>query len=356
MAESLEDALIGSLLATAVGDALGLPFEGMSRRRAEKYHGSLNAYSFLGSYGMLSDDSEHACITAQSLICSGGDLEKFARDLSRRLRWWLLALPAGTGRATLFSIVKMWLGFSWKSSGVFSAGNGPAMRSAIIGLYCQGDSKLIEDFVNASAVMTHSDPKASIASFAIAWAASRAMESSDVQAPEFVLELREILGKRKGFSEFDALLEKVLASVEAGESSVDFACSIGQGGGVSGYIYATVPVVLQTWLRHQGDLEGALKEVICCGGDSDSTAAILGSIIGARVGLGGISDEWLDRLLAWPMTVSWIKNLGKVLTEAARERESKDPRDIPFIYTCVRNAVFFVLVLSHGFRRLLPPY
>jgi ADP-ribosylglycohydrolase len=61
---------IGCLLGTAVGDSLGLPYEGLSARRARKL------------------------------------------------------FPDATAR----SILKLWLGFSPQKSGVFSAGNGPAMR------------------------------------------------------------------------------------------------------------------------------------------------------------------------------------------------------------------------------------
>ena len=40
--------------------------------------------------GMVSDDTEHACMTAQALLASAGDPDLFARDLAWRLRLWLL--------------------------------------------------------------------------------------------------------------------------------------------------------------------------------------------------------------------------------------------------------------------------
>jgi hypothetical protein len=52
-----------------------------------------------------------------------------------RLRGWLLSLPAGIGFATLRAILKLWLGFPLNRSGVYSAGNGPAMRVAVIGAF-----------------------------------------------------------------------------------------------------------------------------------------------------------------------------------------------------------------------------
>ena len=50
---------------------------------------------------MISDDTEHTCLLAQSLIVSAGQTERFVSDFSWRLRFWLLGLPSGVGLATL---------------------------------------------------------------------------------------------------------------------------------------------------------------------------------------------------------------------------------------------------------------
>src|SRR5436305_2051528 len=108
---SREDALVGCLLGTAVGDAVGLWCEGLSPRRQRRLHADVG-HHFLGCRGMVSDDTEHACMTAQALIVSAGDERRFLRSLGWRLRFWLLGLPAGIGRATLRAILKLWVGFS----------------------------------------------------------------------------------------------------------------------------------------------------------------------------------------------------------------------------------------------------
>src|SRR5262245_39723339 len=125
------DRLAGVILGTAVGDALGLPLEGISRRRAARMFPGPLRHRFLPGRGMCSDDTEHTCMTAQAILRSGGDVEVFRRSLAWRLRGWLLGIPAGIGLATLRSILKLWIGVSPQRSGVWSAGNGPAMRAAI---------------------------------------------------------------------------------------------------------------------------------------------------------------------------------------------------------------------------------
>lgn len=153
-------AVIGCLLGTAVGDALGLPYEGMSRLRAQRLAGSLDRHRFLPGRGMVSDDTEHTCMVAQSLIESAGDDARFLGALARRLRWWLLALPAGTGLATLRAGVKLLIGVPPAASGVWSAGNGAAMRAPVIGAAYGHDRERLIRLVRASTRLTHRDPRA----------------------------------------------------------------------------------------------------------------------------------------------------------------------------------------------------
>ena len=72
---------------------------------------------------MVSDDTEHSCLVAQALLVAADDPHRLAAALGRKLRWWLLGLPAGVGLGTARAIGKLWLGRSAESSGVRSAGS-----------------------------------------------------------------------------------------------------------------------------------------------------------------------------------------------------------------------------------------
>ena len=89
-----DNSIIGCILGTAVEDALGVPYEGIAPKRASKLLGPPDLYRFFFGRRMISDDIEHTCMVAQSLIESGGNVEVFARRFATRLRWWMLALPA----------------------------------------------------------------------------------------------------------------------------------------------------------------------------------------------------------------------------------------------------------------------
>lgn len=77
--------ITGCLLGTAVGDAIGLPYEGLTRQRAARLLGAPDRHRLLFGRGMVSDDTEHTCMVAQALIVSGGDPEVL--ELTKDRNW-----------------------------------------------------------------------------------------------------------------------------------------------------------------------------------------------------------------------------------------------------------------------------
>ena len=359
MTLSKEQAISGCILGTAVGDALGLACEGLSRRRQAKMFPVLDSHKLLPfGKGMTSDDTEHTCMLAQSLIVTGhGDLialeQKFSANFAWRLRFWLLGLPAGIGFATLRSIIKLWLGFPSHKSGVFSAGNGPAMRAALIGV-CFGDEPArMRTLTRAATRITHTDPKAEYGAFAVATAAHIAATRADDIAPA---EFLALLNQHIEDAEFSALMRKVVESLACGDNAEIFANSIGCTTGVSGYMYHTLPCALHVWLTHQHDYRAAVTTMIRLGGDADTTAAIVGAIAGARAGKQGIPAEWIGNLVEWPRSVAWMEQLSERLAGHCTAKTNGGSLWINPLKLLFRNVIFMAIVLLHGFRRLLPPY
>jgi ADP-ribosylglycohydrolase len=349
------EAVVGCLLGTAVGDALGLPYENLSPRRQRRLFPDLDVYHFLPGRGMVSDDTEHACMVAQVLIVSAGDEVRFLRSLGWRLRGWLLGLPAGIGKATARALVKLWLGFPPHKSGVFSAGNGPAMRAPILGV-CFGDDPIrLAALVQASTRITHTDPRADDGALAIAWAAHRANRSDGpVQPQDFIRSLIEDGCGGVPRPSFMNWLDRLKDGADVPTET--FAESMGLKRGVSGFIEHTVPVALQAWLRHQDNFHDAVTAAIRCGGDTDTVAAIVGGIVGARVGKAGIPAAWLDGLWEWPRSVAWMEQLGERLAEVCVNGRPQPALPLAWWAIPPRNLFFLAVVLAHGFRRLLPPY
>lgn len=347
------EAIKGCILGTAVGDSLGLPYEGLSAKRITKFKVIPLKQSFFFSCGMLSDDTEHTCMVAQSLIESGPDVSLFRQRLAWRMRWWLLGLPAGIGLATLRSIIKLWLGVSPSNSGVYSAGNGPAMRSAIIGVFAGDDTRLLQQLVTASTCMTHSDPRALNGALLVALAAGRHAAGLHIEPGQCHAVFSHIADTDP---ELRLLLNKADASAVKGDSALDFCLSLGSKG-ISGYVYSTVPIVLQVWMRYPSDFSTAMQELISCGGDTDTAAAILGGIMGAGVGVNAIPGHWLESVCDWPRSRRWMQCLA---TELAKVKNDQQPQvhapALPAPAVLIRNGFFMLWVLLHGLRRILPPY
>ncbi len=351
---AVPDAALGCLMGITVGDALGLPFEGLSRRRQRRMYPELR-HHFIGRYGMVSDDTEHACMTTQAVIASGGDPDRFVRSLSWRLRFWLLGLPAGVGLATARAILRLWVGASWQRSGVYSAGNGPAMRSPILGVLFAGQPALLRELVRRSTLLTHTDSKAFFGAMAVAIAAREAATKRGAVRPDEFLALVETeLGD--GAEEMLSLLRAVTGSVECGTSTVEFAREMGIIKGVSGYMYHTVPIVLHAWLSFPMGYEAAVTAVIDCGGDTDTTAAIVGGIVGAATGPEGIPDSWVDGLAEWPCGIVWIRQVALRSADVSESGVPAHPLRFNVVGQLMRNLFFLGVVLLHGFRRLFPPY
>ena len=347
-------AIIGCLLGTALGDAVGLACEGLPRRRQARVFPNLDGPRLLGHRGMVSDDTEHACLVAQALIESAGDPDLFTRALARRLRGWLLGLPAGVGWATLRATLKLLVGVPPARSGVRSAGNGPAMRSALLGVCYGDDPARLRALVRASARITHTDPRAEVGALAVAVAA----HLSSVRAPDLPAAFGRALETMLEADDagFLDLARRAVTSVQAGEATLDFAAALGAGAGVSGYVYQTVPVALHAWLSFPDDYRRAVLAVVHCGGDTDTTGAIVGAIVGANIGPAGIPTEWQDALWEYPRSISWMTRLGGQLAEVRADGTPRRALSLPVLPLATRNLFFAAVVLTHGFRRLLPPY
>lgn len=167
----MKENIIGCILGTAVGDSLGLVYEGLSPKRQKKLYKDITRQRFIFAKGMVSDDTDHSVMIAKALIKSGSDEERFINHFSYLLKRWFICLPSGIGKATLKACIRLLLGCSPYKSGVFSAGNGPAMRSALIGI-CFGNKKDIHTkLVKASTIITHTDIKAENGALAVSLAA-----------------------------------------------------------------------------------------------------------------------------------------------------------------------------------------
>jgi len=337
-----QNVLKACLLGGALGDSIGLPSEGINARRIARLRRGALRQSLVFGKGMVSDDTEHAVMTLLSLMDHDGDSRKFSAALACRLRWWLASVPAGIGLATARSLVKLWLGFKPANSGVFSAGNGPLMRAPVIGAWFGEESEKRNEFVRASTLITHRDPRATEAAQMVAHAV--ALVTTGTLTEDEVL---DCLQTDIGSDDLRTRFQKLRVSLQAGESVEDYANSISRKPGfVSGFAPETACVAIYAWLRHRGDFRMTIESVVKAGGDTDTVGFVAGSIAGAECDPDRLAPDWLANLRDWPIHAGFIERI-------AAGNKSRYPN---WPMSLVRNMCFLLIVLTHGFRRLLPPY
>ncbi len=351
---SLASRFRGLLLGTAVGDSLGLPAEGLNPDRARRLLGDTLRHRLVLGRGMVSDDTEHALFVTQSLLAHPDDPDRFVRRLAWALRGWLLSLPAGVGFATLRSILRLWFGIPPQRSGVHSAGNGPAMRTAPIGALCSGDAEARQRFTEAATRITHTDRKALTGALGVSHLAAWIMRDRLGQhgRPE-VSSFLQVLGEAGTDSEWRKTVRAMATALERDLFVEEFAASLGLERGVTGYVYHTVPVAAYAWFKHLGDFETTLGSVLRCGGDTDTTGAIAGALAGAAVGEHGIPDPWITGIADWPRTPSLLRRAADRLAHLCESGTSAGPVHYFWPGVLPRNGLFLAVVLGHGLRRLV---
>jgi ADP-ribosyl-[dinitrogen reductase] hydrolase len=282
------DRAIGVLLASAAGDALGVPYEfGMRplEGEPEQLGGGLGRLA----PGQWSDDTEMACVIA-GVAATGADLrtgaaldaiaDGFLRwyadnppDIGAQTRQVLRASTPGGGSAARMAAVANAL---HEKTGK-TAGNGSLMRTGPVALAHLGDTVALLQAARAISDLTHADPMAGDACVLWCLAIDYAVRTGE-------------LDLRRGLSHVDPAWVVLLDAAEVGEPS-SFAAN--------GWV---VSALQASWsaLTHTASLGEALIAAVGAGNDTDTVAAITGALGGALYGSSAVPFAWRRRLHGWP--------------------------------------------------------
>lgn len=393
------DRVEGALLGCALGDALGLPCEGLSPRTLARRF-PLDRFGLLGRTGFVSDDTEQTALVAEALAL-GATPEAVERHFRARLRWWFARLPFGIGLATLRACVKLWLGVA--RSGVDSAGNGAAMRAGIVGVVL-GDAALRREVVERLARVTHAHALGVEGAVYVAEVAARLARGAtpteavqgalgEVQqaalrnAVEHAVRLARAddegaAGKRlapgsggasgepapatpadlgdgrpdRGAATHGAPLPAALATrtpasalAFGGETgpSAQTLSAVGSALGTTGFVVHSIGAC--TWsLLTAHDAMDAVRRAIRLGGDTDTHAAIVGGWAGAAWGPSALDPALVGAIHDGPFGPSHLRGLARALVEGS------PPPAWSGTAALARNLALYPVVLAHGFRRLVP--
>ncbi|WP_049566750.1 ADP-ribosylglycohydrolase family protein [Nonomuraea sp. SBT364] len=275
---------VGAVVGSAVGDALGAPFEfgpaGAFTGRFPKPGPGEMCGGGGWDPGEATDDTQMALHLAESLLERGGlDLP----DVFARFQRWAAAEPKDIGLQTEQVLNN---GMPWDLAAAFhfestrrAAGNGSLMRATTSAVYFarQGRDASM-DAARSIAALTHGDPAA--------WAGTAIYHEL----------LRVALD---GGDPLDALPE-ALAHVPA-EHRERYAVVLAPGwhpDQATEFNGAVWPCLgSAVWaLRVTSGFEDALRAAVDLGGDTDTVGAVTGGLAGAVHGFGAIPPQWTQPL------------------------------------------------------------
>lgn len=282
------------LVGTCIGDALGMPFEGLARDNVSLT--SWDGETFLPSrerpptfYGsnlslkpaQYTDDGQMTIMVAESLLEKKGfDPD----DLSKRYVDWIASGKArGYGRTTLLAVQNLQKGDHWMDSGVVgSYGNGTAMRAAPFGVYFRKDKQALISAVKDDSGITHSSSEAEAGALAIALA-TYYIVNDEAENYSILKKIAEDLP--------DSVVKYQVERVALfAPYSVPADCVL-KVFGTRADVRQTVPSALYCFFAFN-NFQDAIVAAIRAGGDTDTTAAIVGALHGAKNGVQGIDSKF----------------------------------------------------------------
>lgn len=177
-----------------------------------------------------------------------------------------------------------------------SLGNGAAMRVAPLGAWLHADLDHVVEQAALSARITHAHPEGIAGAVAVAVAAALSAESRSSAPPT----AGELLGDVARLTPDGPIRDGVLHAREVGADVPPWKAADLLGNGQRIRASDTVPFALWCAAHHLDDIEDALWATAEGLGDVDTTCAIVGGVVGARVGIGAAPRIWLELREALP--------------------------------------------------------
>lgn len=173
------------------------------------------------------------------------------------------------------------------------------MRVAPIGLYFEEGSMPLDeiDRIGAeAAALTHGHELGYIPAAALVHVISLAAHNDGMALLDAVLDMRKTVSRQFANAEhIGELLELTDRAIELSQADVDDIEAIHALG--EGWVGdEALAIALYCALKHSHDFDRAIIAAVNHKGDSDSTGAITGNILGAYLGLGKIPQKYTDKL------------------------------------------------------------
>lgn len=341
--EKYLDKIQGCLIGGAAGDALGYAVEFMSAENIFKCYGKngIDHYKLDMETGkaLISDDTQMTLFTAAGILLQEtrfrhrgicGDLWNYIETCYREWlhtqevsyhshlekvkigkyenKTWLADVPEMYNRRapgnTCISALNQRRSFENLQHGGFvdnpingSKGCGAVMRAAPIGLTSNFDKNyLIENSAETGAI-THGHPLGYIPAAMLSVIVNLIVFSQEKNNLEkIILQSKELVSDyfrdTKYIKDFRKIINFAVKLAKNKENDLKNIEAIGEGWVGE----EALAIAIYCSLRHENDFSAGIIAAANHGGDSDSTAAIAGNILGALHGYSAIDEKWKTNL------------------------------------------------------------
>ncbi len=317
----------GCLLGGAVGDALGAPVEFMSLVEIRERFGAIGIVDYTTAFerpGSITDDTQMTLFTADGLLRGhvkrsldghANVAELVAHAYQRWLgtqgtpaplidatgdQGWLIEqrelfakrVPGHTCLAALAAMPS--LGAKARND---SKGCGGVMRVAPVGLYCAREpgasdaraARRAFDLGCELAGLTHGHPTGQVA--AGAFAALVALLAREWEPDDAIEEVLPLVLRRPLGTETGSAIGRAVALAHEGQPTADKIGSLGEGWVAEEALAIAIYATLAT-----PDFTSGVLLAVNHSGDSDSTGAMAGNLIGALRGVDNVPRKWLSEV------------------------------------------------------------
>ncbi|MFC4944162.1 ADP-ribosylglycohydrolase family protein [Pseudonocardia sp. GCM10023141] len=306
---SERDRAIGALAGLALGDALGMPTQSMSRAAIAVRYGRVTTLRAGAPdqpiapglpAGTVTDDTEQALLLAHLLIDGKGvvdapafaaALDAWEQDMIRRGSQDLL------GPSTKRAIQRLHDGESPAESGRDGTTNGAAMRVAPVGIaFPATDPAALLDAVVAASRVTHNTGLGIAGAAAVAAAVSAGIDGAALPDALDAAEQAAEQGAQRGHwvagGDIAARIRWARRWVR-GMGPAALADAVADVIGTSVASQESVVAAFAIAEAMGDDPLGALTLAAGIGGDTDTVAAMCGAVLGAQHGVGGLPADQL---------------------------------------------------------------
>ncbi len=308
------DKIRGVLFGQAVGDALGIGTEFLSRAEVDfTFPNGLHNYSDLRFFSKITnefeqlddprwspgdwtDDTDQMLCILDSII-THQSINIY--DIAARFHHWAQTDGFGIG-GTIYNVIHhseflknphLASEEYWESKGRKSAPNGGVMRTSPLGIWQYLEPEKVRFNAETVCRITHADPRCIGSCVAVCLAISQLLQ---------------------GEQDLDKLVDAIAKEVEEyhpemntyfQKTQADSIAVLDLDEGLNSHEKVTYGYTLKTlaagfWaLRHAKTFTEGILTIIHEGGDADTNAAVAGALLGARFGYQEIKSAWIEGLI-----------------------------------------------------------